>query len=201
MIAPALSSLLSGFGSHNSALSSLTVSIYVVGFALAPMLVAPLSELYGRAIIYNVSNFLFLAFTAGCASSVNIGMFIAFRFLSGCAGITPAALLGGSIGDLMPAETMGKATALVATGSLIAPVSEMVSYAPSAADQKRLSSWHSRCSSVQTTNKLFPAHCPGGRRLPERVCRLEMGFVADLHSCSSALRSRSSDSPGSQHKC
>ncbi|EQL01784.1 hypothetical protein G6O67_007220 [Ophiocordyceps sinensis] len=31
------------------------------------------------------------------------------RFLSGCVGITPAALLGASTGDLMPPESMGKA--------------------------------------------------------------------------------------------
>ncbi|KAF5122329.1 MFS transporter prlG [Metarhizium anisopliae] len=122
MLAPALSSLVSDLDTHNSALTSLSLSIYVVGFALGPLITAPLSEMYGRIIVYHISSFLFLAFTSASAASSNIGMFVAFRFFAGCVGITPAALLGGSIGDLMPPSSMGKATGSIAIGSLIAPL-------------------------------------------------------------------------------
>jgi MFS family permease len=84
--------------------------------------VAPLSELYGRAIVYNVSNVLFLGATIGCALSTNIGMLLAFRLICGCAGATPLALGGGSISDLMEPERMGTAMAIWGLGSLAPPV-------------------------------------------------------------------------------
>lgn len=135
MLAPALSSLVSDLDTHNSALTSLSLSIYVVGFALGPLITAPLSEMYGRIIVYHISSLLFLAFTSASAASSNIGMFIAFRFFSGCVGITPAALLGGSIGDLMPPSSMGKATGGIAIGSLIAPVSGIIDKQNTQADK------------------------------------------------------------------
>lgn len=49
-------------------------------------------------------------------------MFLVFRLISGCAGVTPLALGGGSIGDLMAPEKMGTAMAIWGLGSLVAPV-------------------------------------------------------------------------------
>jgi MFS family permease len=76
--------------------------VYIIGFAIDPLLAAPLSEMYGCAVVYHISNVFFLVCTAGCALSVNVGMFIAlfitFRFLSGLVGAVPLALGGSSIG-------------------------------------------------------------------------------------------------------
>lgn len=48
-----------------------------------------LSEMYGRTIVYHVTNILFVGFTIGCALSTNMGMLIAFRFLTGVCGSCP----------------------------------------------------------------------------------------------------------------
>lgn len=125
MLAPAVPDVMKSLRSDNLELASFVVSIYVLESALGPLVVSPLSELYGRAIVYNVSNVLFLGSTIGCALSTNIGMMIAFRFLSGFAGVTPLALGGGSIGDIMPSESMGIAMAVWALGSLTSPVSQV----------------------------------------------------------------------------
>jgi MFS family permease len=122
MLAPAVPDVMKSLHSDNSELESFVVSIYVIGFAVGPLLVAPLSELYGRAIVYNVSNVLFLGATIGCALSTNIGMLLAFRLICGCAGATPLALGGGSISDLMEPERMGTAMAIWGLGSLAPPV-------------------------------------------------------------------------------
>ncbi|KAJ5358646.1 MFS general substrate transporter [Penicillium cataractarum] len=122
MLAPAVPEVMKTLHSDNSELESFVVSIYVIGFAVGPLLVAPLSELYGRAIVYNVSNVIFLSATIGCALSTNVGMFLAFRLICGCAGATPLALGGGSISDLMEPERMGTAMAIWGLGSLAPPV-------------------------------------------------------------------------------
>lgn len=122
MLAPAVPDVMNSLHSDNPELESFVVSIYVIGFAVGPLLVAPLSELYGRAIVYNVSNVIFLGATVGCALSTNVGMFLAFRLLCGCAGATPLALGGGSISDLMEPERIGTAMAIWGLGSLAPPV-------------------------------------------------------------------------------
>ncbi|RAK90677.1 MFS general substrate transporter [Aspergillus costaricaensis CBS 115574] len=122
MLAPAVPDVMRSLGSDNAELESFVVSIYVIGFALGPLIAAPMSEIYGRSIVYHLSNVLFLGATIGCALSTNVGMFLAFRLISGCAGVTPLALGGGSIGDLMAPEKMGTAMAIWGLGSLVAPV-------------------------------------------------------------------------------
>ncbi|GKZ28479.1 hypothetical protein AbraIFM66950_007147 [Aspergillus brasiliensis] len=122
MLAPAVPDVMRSLGSDNTELESFVVSIYVIGFALGPLVAAPMSEIYGRSIVYHVSNVLFLGATIGCALSTNVGMFLAFRLISGCAGVTPLALGGGSIGDLMAPEKLGTAMAIWGLGSLVAPV-------------------------------------------------------------------------------
>jgi MFS family permease len=122
MLAPAVQDVMRSLGSDNAELESFVVSIYVIGFAIGPLVVAPMSELYGRAVVYHVTNVIFLGVTIGCALSRNVGMFLAFRFISGCVGVTPLALGGGTIGDLMPPERMGTAMAVWGLGSLVAPV-------------------------------------------------------------------------------
>lgn len=123
MLAPAVPAIMEDLESDDSSLETFVVSVYVIGSALGPLIIAPLSEIYGRAIIYNISNGLFLGFTIGCALSKSIVMLTVFRFFCGCAGVTPLALGGGTVSDVMPPETMGIAMAIWGLGSLVAPVS------------------------------------------------------------------------------
>ena len=69
-------------------------------FAVGPLIVAPMSELYGREPLYNISNFLFVICNIACAASNSFGMLVAFRFLAGCAGAAPLTLGGGTIADM-----------------------------------------------------------------------------------------------------
>lgn len=56
MFAPGVPELMVEFKSDSSELASFCVSVYVLGFAAGPMIFAPLSELYGRPIIYHITN-------------------------------------------------------------------------------------------------------------------------------------------------
>jgi multidrug resistance protein len=110
------------FHSSSSNLETFVVSIFVLGFAIGPLIVAPLSEIYGRRPIYLVSSLLFLIFTIACAVSNSLGSLIAFRFLAGCAGSTPITLGGATIGDSFPQDKRGGAMALWGLGPLLGPV-------------------------------------------------------------------------------
>ncbi|KAJ3531660.1 hypothetical protein NM208_g8781 [Fusarium decemcellulare] len=122
MYAPGASELAQNFNVTSSTVITLTVSLYVLGFAVGPIFLAPLSELYGRLIIYYTCHIIFIAFTFGCAFSTDVGMFLAFRLISGCAASGPMSVGGGSIADLYPPEVRGKAMSLFAMGPLIGPV-------------------------------------------------------------------------------
>ena len=110
------------FHSTSANLETFVVSIFVLGFAFGPLLVAPLSEIYGRRPVYLVSFTLFLVFTIACAVSNSLGMLIAFRFLCGCAGSTAITLGGATIGDCFPQDKRGAAMATWGMGPMLGPV-------------------------------------------------------------------------------
>jgi hypothetical protein len=56
MFAPGVPELMEEFNSTSKTLAAFCVSVYVLGFAAGPMVFAPLSEIYGRVIVYHISN-------------------------------------------------------------------------------------------------------------------------------------------------
>lgn len=70
----------------------LTTHSYLLGFAFGPILIAPLSELYGRLYIYHACNLGYLVFTIACALATNMNMLIVFRFFAGCWVCSPSGL-------------------------------------------------------------------------------------------------------------
>ncbi|SPJ74080.1 related to multidrug resistant protein [Fusarium torulosum] len=121
MFAPAGKLLMHNFDFSSRTLSSLSVSIYVLGFAISPLIWAPLSEVYGRFPIYIISTIIFVGFVLGCAFSTSLAMFMVFRLLSGCGGAASLALSGGTLADLVPRQQRGKWMALIAIGPIMGP--------------------------------------------------------------------------------
>ncbi|KAI1173665.1 MFS general substrate transporter [Nemania sp. FL0916] len=122
MFAPGAEELSREFEITNTTVQELTVSIYVLGFAIGPLFLAPLSELYGRLIIYYVSSIVYFAFTVGCAFSTNTVMFIIFCFITGTAASGPMSVGGGTVADITPQEERGRAISLLGFGPLLGPV-------------------------------------------------------------------------------
>jgi MFS family permease len=112
MFAPGVPQAMADFKTTSSLLATFVVSVFVLGFAFGPLLLAPLSEMYGRSPVYHTCNVLFLVFTIGCAVAKNMGMLIAFRFLAGFAGVATVSCGSGTIADIMPPESRGRAMAL-----------------------------------------------------------------------------------------
>lgn len=100
---------------------SLTVSVYVLGFAVEPLVLAPFSELYGRPVICQATNVIFAAFTLGCALVTNTCMFLVFRFIAGCAGFAPMTIGGGNIADVFTQEKRSGVMVILALGPILGP--------------------------------------------------------------------------------
>ncbi|KIW01000.1 uncharacterized protein PV09_07518 [Verruconis gallopava] len=122
MFAPGVPDVLREFHTTNETLGSFVVSIYILGYAFGPLFIAPLSEMYGRSIVYHVTNALFIACTIGCAASSSFGMLIGFRFLAGTFGSTPITIGSGTISDMFRTEERGAAMSIWSIGPLLGPV-------------------------------------------------------------------------------
>ncbi|KAI1119978.1 putative MFS multidrug transporter [Nemania abortiva] len=122
MFAPGVPMLLEEFNSSNAVLADFVVSVYVLGFAIGPLLLAPLSELYGRLIIYHICNVGFIVFSVACAVSPNLGALVVLRFFQGCFGSAPVNNGGGTIADIVPQGKRGGAIAVYTLGPLLGPV-------------------------------------------------------------------------------
>ncbi|KAI5358695.1 putative major facilitator superfamily, MFS transporter superfamily [Septoria linicola] len=122
MFAPGVPELMREFQTDSSLLATFVVSIYVLGFAFGPLIIAPLSELYGRLWIYHVCNIGFIGFTIACGRAQSMGELCVYRFLQGVWGVCPITIGGGTIADLMPPEKRGSAMAIWAMGPLLGPV-------------------------------------------------------------------------------
>lgn len=122
MFAPGVPRVMAEFHSTSNITATFVVSIFVLGFAFGPLVIAPLSEIYGRVIVYNVCNVFFIVFSAGCALSQNMSMLLAFRFLGGFAGVATITCGSGTVTDIMPTEKRGGAMALWALGPILGPI-------------------------------------------------------------------------------
>jgi hypothetical protein len=119
MIAPVVSLVLRDLHTGNKTIGSLVVSIYILGYAIGPMVIAPLSEIYGRLPVYHVNNVLFFVWNLASALAPNIGALLAFRLLAGLAGSCPVAIGSGSVADCVPKEKRGMAMAIMTAGPLM----------------------------------------------------------------------------------
>ncbi|KAE8387961.1 hypothetical protein ETB97_007928 [Aspergillus alliaceus] len=102
--------------------ATLGVSLFVVGFAIGPLLWAPMSELYGRQYLFIGSYCGLTVFNAACAGSKNIWSLIIFRFFAGSFGSSPLTNAGGVIADMFPASQRGIAMSVFAAAPFLGPV-------------------------------------------------------------------------------
>ncbi|KAF9247174.1 multidrug resistance protein 4 [Melanogaster broomeanus] len=122
MMAPGLPALAIKYHITDPTLIGLMLSIFVLSFGLGPLILGPMSEMYGRKWVLHSANLLFLCFNLGCALAPNACSFIVFRFLAGFVGSAPIACGGACISDLFSENDRASAMALYNLGPLIGPV-------------------------------------------------------------------------------
>ncbi|MCJ1314442.1 MFS siderochrome iron transporter 1 [Agyrium rufum] len=99
----------------------LGISLFVLGFAIGPLIFAPLSELYGRQAIFIGTYGILTAFNAGAAGAPNIGGLVAMRFLAGAFGSSVLTNAGGVIADMFLARERGLAMSVFAAAPFMGP--------------------------------------------------------------------------------
>ncbi|MCJ1378598.1 hypothetical protein MMC17_001697 [Xylographa soralifera] len=82
MVAPALGNMAADLKMTNTIKIEISLSIFILAWAIAPFFLGPLSEIYGRVHILQISNLVFLAFDIGCGFAQKNVEIIVFRFLA-----------------------------------------------------------------------------------------------------------------------
>jgi MFS family permease len=96
MVAPALQSIAKEFGIKNDVEIALTLSIFVLAYAIGPLFLGPMSEIYGRVPVLQLANLFYLVFNIACGVCTSKDQMLAFRFLSGLGGSAPLAVSGAA---------------------------------------------------------------------------------------------------------
>jgi multidrug resistance protein len=101
--------------------SLLTITMFVIGFGVGPLVFAPLSELFGRKIIYATTLGLAVIFVIPCAVAPNIGTLLVCRLIDGIAFSAPMTLVGGTLADLWRPEERGVPMAAFSAAPFVGP--------------------------------------------------------------------------------
>ncbi|KAJ7260114.1 multidrug resistance protein 4 [Mycena rebaudengoi] len=122
IVSPALSDIAHHYHMTSPTLIAMTLSVYVLAFAVGPLIFGPLSEHFGRVWVLHLGNLAVVAFALGCAFAPTANALIVFRFLCGIAVSPPLACGGGCISDLFEERDRAAAMSLFIFGPLLGPV-------------------------------------------------------------------------------
>ncbi|KAH6623318.1 major facilitator superfamily domain-containing protein [Chaetomium tenue] len=120
MIAPALPALGRDMGMTASEAES-ALSIFILAFAVGPLLLAPFAEVYGRKPVWIVSGFIYSGWSVVSGFSHNKPTLVASRFLAGIGGSVDFVIALPITSDIWPPEQRGQSFALVNAIPLLAP--------------------------------------------------------------------------------
>lgn len=110
------------FGVSETVMILASVTMFVLGFGVGPLVFAPLSEELGRQIIYASTLGLALIFIIPCGLAQNIATMIVCRLIDGILFSAPMTLIGGSLADIWEASERGKAMAVFSAAPFLGPV-------------------------------------------------------------------------------
>jgi MFS family permease len=107
------------FDSNSESLSSLFITIYLLGYVLGPLLIAPTSELYGRIVVLRPAYVLFMVTLAVCATTKNLAVFLVIRCIMGFAGNAFVIVGPAIVADIIPSERRGLALSVLSSGPVL----------------------------------------------------------------------------------
>ena len=123
MISPALDAIGADLHVTSAFKLQLSQSVFLLGLGFGPLLLSPLSEIYGRAPILLTANLFYIVWNTASGFAKTIGQLFAFRLLSGFSGSAPLAVGAGVLTDLWKPEKRGKAMVIYTFGTETAPSS------------------------------------------------------------------------------
>ncbi|KAK7958423.1 hypothetical protein PG988_013271 [Apiospora saccharicola] len=121
ILAPGIKYYSAEFGNQSTILGAIPVSIYLLGYAIGPLFLSPLSEIYGRFIVLSCSNAFFCIWFIGTGLAPSLASLIIFRLLIGIGGSATLTLGGSVIADVFPVERRGFAISIWTIGPTMGP--------------------------------------------------------------------------------
>ena len=119
----AMESLQQNFGVTSPLQTPLPVSIFLTGYILGPLVFAPMSEIYGRQLIFLGSFSLYSIFLVVCVFAPNWPAFLFFRLFMGCGAAAAQTVSGGLFSDLYGnLVARGRAMTLLGLTSNVGPL-------------------------------------------------------------------------------
>lgn len=94
-------------------MSLLPFSLYVYGLAFGPMISAPISEVFGRRLIYLLMSPISLLFILGAGFANNLATLLICRFFAGLIGASPLAVGAGTIMDIWGAGQLSSRAIII----------------------------------------------------------------------------------------
>ncbi|KKZ59873.1 hypothetical protein EMCG_05336 [[Emmonsia] crescens] len=101
---------------------TLGLTFYLFGLAIGSVILAPLSEMYGRRPVSIASMFLFTIFIIPCGLSTSVTQLIVLRFFGAISGSAMVSSAPGSISDMVDDEHRALAFSIWSIGPLNGPV-------------------------------------------------------------------------------
>ncbi|KAI0403017.1 major facilitator superfamily domain-containing protein [Xylaria palmicola] len=97
------------------------LSTFVLGIALGPLFLGPLSEFYGRRPIYLVSWTMFVIWLIPAAVARNTATMLSVRFLEGFAGSAFLSVAGGTVSDVFRRDQIQSPMTIISLSPFIGP--------------------------------------------------------------------------------
>lgn len=101
--------------------ATLACSLMVFGFMCGPLIWSPVSDIFGRRVAYFVSQGIYVLLNIPSALSPSLGGMLAARFFCGVCASSALCLVGGSLADMFPSSSRGKAIAFFAWAPYAGP--------------------------------------------------------------------------------
>lgn len=94
------------------------VTLFACGFGIAPMFLAPFSEINGRRPVFMVTGVLWVIFQVVSAVTPTFAGMCVCRFLTGCMSSTFSTMVGGVLSDIYHAKDRNTAMTLFSASAL-----------------------------------------------------------------------------------
>jgi multidrug resistance protein len=110
------------FGIESKTLVILGITTYLCGLALGSLLLAPLSEMYGRRPVYLIAVAVFTVLIIPCALSNNLPQILVMRFFGAIAGAAMISNAPGTVSDIVSDDYRALAFSIWSLGPMNGPV-------------------------------------------------------------------------------
>ncbi|KAE8140003.1 major facilitator superfamily domain-containing protein [Aspergillus pseudotamarii] len=101
--------------------ATLGLSLFVFGMGFGPLILGPLSELYGRRVVFLSSFTFFLIWLIPCAVARNVQTLLISRFFNGFSGSAFLSVAGGAVGDMFPRHQLAAPMMVYTASPFVGP--------------------------------------------------------------------------------